>query len=316
MAQSQATAAVARQAATPDKRVRTWDDYEGTVLGVVAVLVFLTFWEGVGNRWTYFGWQLPFASALPQINPMFTSSPSRIILAGDKLFFDGGLGAVLGALAAGNMAGAWQAIAKGSIWKDIWVSFQEFAWGYAMAVVFGIPFGMITGWYRRINYVFEPFVSALYATPRVALLPLFIIWFGIGINSKIAVVFAGAVFPIIISVFSGMRTLDANLVKCARSFGANDWQIFRTIALPGSVPFIITGLRLAVGRALIGVVVGELYAATAGVGYLITVAGATFQTDKVFVGVMIICFSGLTMMELLKGLEHRVEPWRQRVGSG
>jgi NitT/TauT family transport system permease protein len=316
MAQSPATAAVARPAATFEKRRRTWDDYEGTVLGVVAVILFLLFWEGVGTKWTYFGWQLPFASALPQINPMFTSSPSRILIAGDKLFFDGGIGAMFAALAAGNLAGAWQVIAKGSIWKDIWVSFQEFALGYLLAVAFGIPFGMLTGWYRRLNFVFEPFVNALYATPRVALLPLFIIWFGIGINSKIAVVFAGAMFPVIISTFSGMRTLDANLLKCARSFGANDWQIFRTIAIPASIPFIITGLRLAVGRALIGVVVGELYAATAGVGYLITVAGATFQTDKVFVGVMIICFSGLAMMEMLKQLEHRFEPWRQRVGSG
>jgi NitT/TauT family transport system permease protein len=316
MAQSQATATAARSAATIEKRRRTWDDYEGSVLGVVAVVIFLLFWEGVGTKWTYFGWQLPFAAALPQINPMFTSAPSRIILAGDKLFFAGGLGAVLSALSEGNTAGAWDAIAKGSIWKDMWVSFQEFFWGYVMAVAFGIPFGMLTGWYRRLNYVFEPFVSALYATPRVALLPLFIIWFGIGINSKIAVVFAGAMFPVIISTFSGMRTLDANLLKCARSFGANDWQIFRTIAIPGSIPFMITGLRLGVGRALIGVVVGELYAATAGVGYLITVAGATFQTDKVFVGVMIICFSGLAMMELLKQVEHHFEPWRQRVGSG
>jgi len=314
MAQSQATAGVVRTAVVKEQRRRTWDDYEGFVLGAVAVLIFLTFWEGVGTKWTYFGWQLPFAASLPQINPMFTSAPSRILLAGDRLFFDGGLGAVMSALAAGNLGGAWTAIAKGSIWKDIWVSFQEFAWGYLLAVALGIPLGILTGWYRRLNYVVEPFVSALYATPRVALLPLFIIWFGIGINSKIAVVFAGAIFPILISSFSGMRTLDANLLKCARSFGANDWQIFRTIALPGSIPFIITGLRLGIGRALIGVVVGELYAATAGVGYLITVAGATFQTDKVFVGVMIICFGGLGMMELLKMVEHHFEPWRQRVG--
>jgi len=316
MAQTQATAGVAQAGVRSEKRRRTWEDYEGMVIGVVAVGIFLLFWEGVGTKWTYFGQQLPFASALPQINPMFTSAPSRILTAADKLFFDGGIGAVFAALAAGNLAGAWTAIQKGSIWKDIWVSFQEFILGYAMAVVVGIPFGMLTGWYRRLNYIFEPFVSALYATPRVALLPLFIIWFGIGINSKIAVVFAGAVFPVIISTFSGMRTIDANLLKCARSFGANDWQIFRTIAIPGSIPFIITGLRLAVGRALIGVVVGELYAATAGVGYLITVAGATFQTDKVFVGVMIICFSGLTMMEILKRLEHHLEPWRQKVGAG
>jgi len=314
MAQSQA-AAVARPAATQEKPRRTWSDYEGAVYGTVAVIIFLLFWEGVGTKWTYFGWQLPFAAALPQINPMFTSAPSRILVAADKLFFNPGIGAFFAALTAGNLAGAWDVLSKGSIYKDIWVSFQEFALGYALSVLFGIPLGMLTGWYRRLNYVLEPFVSALYATPRVALLPLFIIWFGIGINSKIAVVFAGAIFPILVSTFSGMRTLDANLLKCARSFGANDWQIFRTIALPGSIPFIITGLRLAVGRALIGVVVGELYAATAGVGYLITVAGATFQTDKVFVGVMIICFSGLGMMELLKYLERRFEPWRQRVGG-
>lgn len=315
MAQTSAAVAVAQPSTRIEKRRRTWDDYEGTVLGVVAVTLFLLFWEGVGTRWHYFGWQLPFASALPQVNPMFTSAPSRIMKAADALFFAGGSGAVFAALGAGNLAGAWGAVQGGSIWKDIWVSFQEFAWGYGMAVVFGIPMGMLTGWYRRLNYVFEPFVSALYATPRVALLPLFIIWFGIGINSKIAVVFAGALFPILISSFSGMRSLDSNMLKCARSFGANDWQIFQTIALPGSIPFMITGLRLAVGRALIGVVVGELYAATAGVGYLITVAGATFQTDKVFVGVMIIAFTGLVMMEMLKRLEHHFEPWRQQVGS-
>src|ERR671932_2686376 len=248
MARSPATAAVARPASTVEKRRRTWDDYEGSVLGVVAVIIFLLFWEGVGTKWTYFGWQLPFAAALPQINPMFTSAPSRILGAADKLFFNPGIAAVFAALGAGSLGDAWSVIAKGSIYKDIWVSFQEFALGYALAVVVGIPLGMLTGWYRRLNYAVEPFVSALYATPRVALLPLFIIWFGIGINSKLAVVFAGALFPVLISTFSGMRALDPNMLKCARSFGANDWQIFKTIAIPGSIPFMITGLRLAVGR--------------------------------------------------------------------
>src|SRR5689334_16682712 len=140
MAQSQA-AAVARPVAAREKRRRTWDDYEGTVLGVVAVTLFLLFWEGVGTKWTYFGWQLPFASALPQVNPMFTSAPSRILTAADKLFFNPGIGAMLAALSAGNLAGAWEVIAKGSIYKDIWVSFQEFALGYLLAVAVGIPLG-------------------------------------------------------------------------------------------------------------------------------------------------------------------------------
>src|SRR5918911_4471529 len=117
MAQSPATAAVARPAATREKRRRTWDDYEGSVIGVVAVILFLLFWEGVGTKWTYFGVQLPFASALPQINPMFTSAPSRILGAADKLFFAGGIGALFAALGAGNAAGAWEVVSKGSIWK-------------------------------------------------------------------------------------------------------------------------------------------------------------------------------------------------------
>jgi len=114
-----------------------------------------------------------------------------------------------------------------------------------------------------------------------------------------------------VTSYRGLQRFDAQCM-----IAEDNRQIFQTIAVPGSVPFIITGMRLAVGRALIGVVVGELYAATAGVGYLITVAGATFQTDKVFVGVMIICFSGLGMMEMLRQLEKHFEPWRQRVGSG
>jgi NitT/TauT family transport system permease protein len=171
------------------------------------------------------------------------------------------------------------------------------------------------GWYRRVAYVLDPFVNAFYATPRVALLPLVVIWVGIGIWSKIAIVFLGAVFPVLLSTYSGVRTTDARLLRAARSFGADDLQIFRTLILPGSVPFIVTGLRLGVGRALIGVVVGELYAATAGIGFLISVAGNSFQTDKVFVGVLLIALVGIVSMELLGRLERRFERWRPAVGA-
>ncbi|HWP29216.1 MAG TPA: hypothetical protein VNM50_06725, partial [Chloroflexota bacterium] len=125
------------------------------IIGTISVISFLLFWEWVGTSGI--------------INPMFTSSPSRIIRAADRLFFDGGIQAVLGALVAGNVIGAWTAIAKGSIWKDIWVSLQELLWGYGLAIVVGIPFGLALGWFRRLNYIFEPFISALYATPSVAL---------------------------------------------------------------------------------------------------------------------------------------------------
>jgi ABC-type nitrate/sulfonate/bicarbonate transport system permease component len=271
------------------------------VIGAISVTAFLLFWEWVGTSGI--------------INPMFTSSPSRIIRAGDRLFFDGGIGAVFAALLAGNTAGAWTAIAKGSIWKDIWVSGQELFWGYSLCLLVGIPFGLALGWFRRLSYVFEPFISALYATPSVALLPLYIIWFGIGINSKIAVIFMSGIFYTLLYARVGVATVDANILKCARSFGANDFQLLRTVVLPSSVPFLFTGARLSLGRALVGVVVGELYAATAGVGYLITVAGATFQTDKVFVGVLIITFAGVGLTSVLQRVEDRFSTWRPRIGE-
>jgi ABC-type nitrate/sulfonate/bicarbonate transport system permease component len=274
---------------------------EGLVIGIVSVVAFLLFWEWVGTSGI--------------INPMFTSSPSRILRAADRLFFEGGLQAVVGALAIGNLGAAWEAIAKGSIWKDIWVSTQELVAGWALAIAIGIPFGLALGWFRRLNYVFDPFISALYATPSVALLPLFIIWFGIGMNSKIAVIFVSAIFYVLLYARVGVTTVDPNLLKAARSFGANDFQLLRTLVLPSAVPYLMTGLRLSLGRALIGVVVGEMYAATAGVGYLITVAGATFQTDRVFVGVLLITLAGVTLTALLQRIEDRFSTWRPRIGE-
>ncbi|WP_082033958.1 ABC transporter permease [Cohnella kolymensis] len=226
---------------------------------------------------------------LGYINPLFTSSPTRIISTGIDLF------------------------SSGAIYKDLRVSGIEFIWGFGLAIFVGVPLGILMGWYYRVNAILEPFVSALYATPRIALLPLIIIWFGIGVFSKIAIIFLGAVFPILVNTITGMRTVDAHFIKTARSFGASDLQIFRTVALPASVPLILTGLRLGLGHALIGIVVGELYAATAGIGFFITVAGATFQTDKVMVGIIIIAAGGVLLAECIRLIERRFESWRPNI---
>ena len=138
---------------------------------------------------------------------------------------------------------------------------------------------------------------------------------GIGILSKVGIIFLGAVFSILINTRDGVKTTPLNLLNAARSFGASEWMVFKTVVLPSTVPFILTGLRLAVGRALVGVLVGELYAATAGIGFMITVAGATFQTDKVFVGVGIFALSGMIGMELLTKIERRFDRWRPQVGA-
>jgi NitT/TauT family transport system permease protein len=127
-------------------------------------------------------------------------------------------------------------------------------------------------------------------------------------------VFLGAVFALLINTLVGVKNVDTSLLRAAYSMGATDLQIFRTIVLPSSVPFILSGMRLGLGHALTGVVVGELYAATAGIGYTIAVAGNTLQTDKVFAGVAIIAFTGVVFTQLFKRIEDHFESWRPQRG--
>ncbi len=251
---------------------------EKKILGAAAVIVFLTAWELCGNT-------------LQLINPLFMSAPSLVFKA------------------------AYQMFASGEIFNDLYVSGIEFVVGYLLSIVVAIPFGIAIGWYKRFAYVCDPFVNAMNATPRIALLPLVIIWLGIGILSKVGIIFLGAVFPLLINTRDGVKTTPHNLLTAAKSFGASEWQIFKSVVLPSTLPFILTGLRLAVGRALIGVMVGELYAATAGIGFMITVAGATFQTDKVFVGVLIFAISGMTLTAVIDRYERRFDKWRPKVGA-
>lgn len=251
--------------------------HEHLLIASSAVLAFFMVWESM--------------TRFSLVNPLFISSPTLVARAGYRLF------------------------AEGEIWKDLQVSGTEFIIGYLMAAGVAIPLGLAVGWYKRLYYILGPFIDALNAVPRVALLPIIIIWAGIGIWSKIVVVFLGAVIPMLINTFSGVKTTEQRFLRVARSFGASEFKIFWTIVFPGTVPFIFTGLKYASGRALLGVVVGELYAATAGIGFLITVAGATFQTDKVFVGVMIIAIAGVLMIEALTRLERRFDTWRPKVGA-
>jgi NitT/TauT family transport system permease protein len=158
-------------------------------------------------------------------------------------------------------------------------------------------------------------LNFLNALPRVALLPLIVLWVGIGIESKIMVVFLGAFFAIIMNTLYGVRTVDKRLLDVATSFKASQWRVFTTVVLPGSVPFILAGLRLGIGRALIGVIVGELYAANSGLGYMIAVATQRMQTDRLFFAVLILTLMGVVAVELLRLVEHRYQRWRPRLGS-
>lgn len=203
-----------------------------------------------------------------------------------------------------------QLFASDTIWADLAASGRELLFGLLLATAIGLPLGLLIGWYRRLAYATGPLISFLYATPRIALTPLLIIWLGIGQTSKIAIVFLMAIFPILINTASGVQNLDPAILRVARCFGANDLQIFRTIALPGSVPFIISGLRLAVGQALIGVFVAELSGATHGVGMLMNNAGQQFQTSVVFAGLFIFAITGVVLTGLLRAVEQRFAAWR------
>ncbi|HUZ71474.1 MAG TPA: ABC transporter permease [Stellaceae bacterium] len=196
------------------------------------------------------------------------------------------------------------------IWADFAASGQELLYGFALAAAVGIVVGLVIGWYVRLGYLVEPFVTFLYAIPRVALGPLLIVWLGIGMTSKVALVFLTTVFPVLVNTSSGIRSLDSHMVRVARCFGASDLQIFRTVALPGSVPFILGGLRLAVGQSLIGVFVAELLGAQHGIGAMIENAGQQFQTAMVFAGLVIFAVAGLLLTSLVRRLERHFDAWR------
>jgi ABC-type nitrate/sulfonate/bicarbonate transport system permease component len=203
-----------------------------------------------------------------------------------------------------------QLFSTSAIWTDLATSGRELLYGLVLATLVGLPLGLVIGWYRRLSYVLNPFVTFLYATPRIALTPLLIIWLGVGQTSKIAIVFLMAVFPVLINAATGVQSLDPAMVRVARCFGAGDLAIFRTVALPGSVPFIISGLRLAVGQALIGVFVAELSGAMHGVGMLMSLAGQQFQTSVVFAGLFIFAITGVVLTGLLRRIERHYAAWR------
>lgn len=258
-----------------DARPRdTWvSRHERGLLGLLSVGLVLGVWEA--------------AAALGLTNIRFLSSPSRILLAG------------------------LEEIQIPRFWTDVQTSGFEFLTGYGLAVLAGIPLGIALGWYRRAALLVEPLINFLYATPRIALLPLITLWLGLTIWSKVAVVFLGAWVTILLNTYLGARTVDQSLLSVARVFGARQRRVFSTLVLPGSVPFILAGLKLGVGRALIGVIVAELYGATAGIGVMIELASHNLQGDRVLFGTLLFISLGVVMFEMLRRLEDRFAGWRR-----
>jgi NitT/TauT family transport system permease protein len=204
-----------------------------------------------------------------------------------------------------------QLAATGELMRHVLVSLNEFFVGFAVAAVLGILLGIAIASSEAVKDFVDPWVSAVYATPTVALAPLFIFMFGIDAPSKMAVVFLLAIFPVVINTATGIRSTDRVYIEAARSFSATRAQIFTKVLIPSALPFIVAGLRLGIGRGLVGVVVGEFIGARAGLGYLIFRSSQAFQIDAMWVGVFLLAGTGVVAVIVLQKVERRMAPWRQ-----
>ncbi len=191
-------------------------------------------------------------------------------------------------------------------------SMSVFAIGLVLGTVLGVVLGLVTGRVKVMAALLDIPITALYVTPIVALVPILVLWFGFGMLAKIVIVMLFAIFPVLINTMRGVREIDPRLVEVARSFCSTEYRQWIDLVLPSALPFIMTGIRLAIGRALIAVVVAEFYTAVSGLGYLIVANAHSFQTARVFVPVVVLMVIGVISTLVLEIIEAYILPWRHR----
>ena len=245
---------------------------ERSALGIAGLVSFFAFWQ-IGSM---AGW----------IDPFFFSSPSDVFTA------------------------AVAEVQLPRFWEDVRYSLTEVTVGLFASVVLAVPLGLAIGWYRRVSFTFDPWLNFFNAIPRPAFIPLVVLWVGLGIEMKIIIVFLGGFFSIIVPTVEGVRTVDRQLLDVARSFRASSRRLFTSVVIPATVPFIATGVRLALGRLLIGVVIAELYAQTKGLGVLIGKAADTLQSDRMMFGILIFTLLGVVTTTAAGRIERYLQRWR------
>jgi len=221
----------------------------------------------------------------PTISPIFFTYPTKIAVAFYTLTVSGDLPYYLGQ------------------------SLEVMIYGLSTAILVGIPLAILMARVRWLDWALDLPINALYATPLVAIVPLLVLWFGIYLKAKIIVVFLFAVFPVLINTYQGVRECDKNMLEVARSFRSTEWRVWQDVLLPFAVPYIIAGIRLAIGRGLIGMIIAEFYTTISGLGFMITRYANNFEMDKTFVPVIVLMTLGVTLTSLLKWLGHRIAPW-------
>ena len=250
-----------------------FSDYQRPLLGAVSVIGMMLLWE------------LAFTYVIT-LNPFFFTKPSLIAAAFKEQ------------------------LVSGALWNDLAISSKAFLWGFSLAVIVGIPIGVFMGWRRRAEYTLDPFLTALYASPLVALAPLLIIIFGVGLTGKVALIFLLAVFPFIFNVFAGVKCTDRLLINVVRSFGGREQHIYFKVILPSILPYIVAGARIAIGRGIVGILVTEFYAASEGIGFAISRFGDTYRLPDMFAAIMVLMIMAVVLTEGLRKLEILLAPWK------
>ncbi len=236
---------------------------------IASLALVLTLWQLGGER----------------IDPILFTTPSKVAVA------------------------AAQMISSGELWTYLAPSLVVLATGLAISAVLGIAAGLALARFWLLDVALDMYVTFLYSTPTVALVPLIVLWVGYETAAKVVILVLFAFFPLVISSYQGVKNVDAKLLEVGRAFRCSERQLWWHIVLPAAVPFIITGLRLAVGRGLIGMVLADLYTAISGIGYLIVRAASTYRVDRTFVPIVTLGLLGITLTALVRALERHVAPW-------
>jgi NitT/TauT family transport system permease protein len=230
-------------------------------------------------------WEIACRTVIP---PLFLPPPSAIAIA----FYD--------------------TLRSGELPRQLGQTLGVLAVGFGLAVIIGLALGILMGTVRTAARLLDPYVNALYAMPTVALVPLVIVWLGLGFEAKVFLTFIVGVFPIVINAQAGVRNIPAAYLETARAFACSRSQMFWKVMLPAAIPFFVAGLRLGLGRALVGVVVAEMFTALSGLGYMVTFYGNTFKTALLFVPIITLALLSIAITELIRWAERRITPWIDR----
>ena len=236
---------------------------------VVSLAIALTIWQVAGS----------------QVDPVLFATPSAVFSAAVDM------------------------IISGELWNYLAPSLLVLVMGLTLAIIFGITIGLLLARFETLDVALTVYITFLYSIPSVALVPLIVLWTGFDTTAKVTILFLFAFFPMVINTYQGVKSVDSKLLEVGRAFRCSEWQLWKNIVLPAALPFIVTGLRLAVGRGMIGMVLADLYTAISGIGYLIVRTASTYEVDKMFVPIVTLGLLGVTLTALVRVAEKRVAPW-------